>query len=147
MTTFTDTQQEQIADALHYLAGVCDGAIRQDGHGFNKFDAPFGEDLASRTHLTDAQLAAAYRMIKKYHRQFDAAAIPFPTIEADEIENIRTAAKVARANTERIASTRPIPTITLDENAGWIYIYFYGRPAPDNLEKVRGITGRTWMPD
>ena len=44
-----------------------------NGRGFNGFDAPFGTDLAKRVlaggSLSERQLLAARRMVKKYARQ------------------------------------------------------------------------------
>ncbi len=43
------TPDQQVVAALQYLAGVCDGARRLDGHGFNKLDAGFGHSLAEQS--------------------------------------------------------------------------------------------------
>jgi SWI/SNF-related matrix-associated actin-dependent regulator 1 of chromatin subfamily A len=60
---------ERIHAALRTLAGMCDGAQAEDGHGFNKFDAAFGHDLAGRESLSPRQALAARKMLRKYSRQ------------------------------------------------------------------------------
>jgi SWI/SNF-related matrix-associated actin-dependent regulator 1 of chromatin subfamily A len=54
---------------VQILARVCDGAITEDGHGFNGGDAEFGHSLAQRDRLSPRQAQAAKRMLVKYHRQ------------------------------------------------------------------------------
>ncbi len=54
---------------LRYLANRCDGAIEQDGMGFNGADSAFGKQLARRETLTARQLGAAQRMLIKYQQQ------------------------------------------------------------------------------
>ena len=67
---FTTKKTVALQDALKLLAGEdVDGAMELNGVGFNKIDSAFGRSLARQHTLTDVQLAAAYKMIKKYHRQ------------------------------------------------------------------------------
>lgn len=73
---------EQIVEALRYLAGVCDGASRRDGHGFNKVDTDFGHSLARRSlqqALTPKQLRKAAEMLGAYQRQLREAGLALPT--------------------------------------------------------------------
>jgi SWI/SNF-related matrix-associated actin-dependent regulator 1 of chromatin subfamily A len=60
---------QRIHTALRTLAGMCDGAVQEDGAGFNKFDAAFGHDLAGRESLSPRQALAARKMLRKYSRQ------------------------------------------------------------------------------
>lgn len=65
-------------DALRYLASCCDGAGSKDGQGFNKADSAFGHGLAreaARSGLTQRQIIAAQKMLRKYARQLRAAGI------------------------------------------------------------------------
>lgn len=56
--------------AVGYLAGVCDGAVADDGAGFNGVDAAFGHSLAAQTgHWSPKQRAAAHRLTQKYRAQ------------------------------------------------------------------------------
>lgn len=67
---------KETMDALKYLAGCCDGAATKDGQGFNKTDSSFGKDLAikaSTIGLTQKQLTAAQKMLRKYSSQLSAA--------------------------------------------------------------------------
>jgi SWI/SNF-related matrix-associated actin-dependent regulator 1 of chromatin subfamily A len=60
---------QRIHQALRTLAGMCDGAVQEDGAGFNKFDAAFGHDLAGHESLSHRQALAARKMLRKYSRQ------------------------------------------------------------------------------
>lgn len=66
---------EQAAAALlavRMLAGVCDGARRLDGYGFNKADTATGHKLAGLSSLTPGQAWLAARFAVKYQRQLPA---------------------------------------------------------------------------
>lgn len=56
---------------LRYLAARCDGAVTQDGQGFNGLDTNIGKSLARCERLTDRQAALAKRMLVKYTRQLE----------------------------------------------------------------------------
>ena len=69
----------QLEKALIYLAGRCDGAIKQDGQGFNGRDTEFGHSLADqilrgRT-LSPKQRSVAERMVKTYKKQLEKGGI------------------------------------------------------------------------
>ena len=61
--------RELVQEGLRLLAGVCDGASKLDGAGFNKFDSVFGKELASRGYLTDKMVVCGKRLVVKYGRQ------------------------------------------------------------------------------
>jgi SNF2 family DNA or RNA helicase len=62
---------EQIGKATQHLAIVCDGAVAQDGVGFNGGDTRFGHQMAKVPYedWTPAQAFAVWRMLQKYKRQ------------------------------------------------------------------------------
>jgi SWI/SNF-related matrix-associated actin-dependent regulator 1 of chromatin subfamily A len=62
-----------ITTAVQMIAGMCDGAMALDGHGFNKFDARLGKDLATRASLSPKQAALAKRLVRKYRGQLPDA--------------------------------------------------------------------------
>ena len=68
-TPLPPAQVKAIHDALKLLAGMCDGAMALDGHGFNKMDAPKGHSLASAFYLTDAQARWGMKFVIRYGRQ------------------------------------------------------------------------------
>lgn len=71
------TPDQQVVAALQYLAGVCDGARRLDGHGFNKLDAGFGHSLAEQSlakPLSLEQLRKGHTMLLEYQRQLHEVA-------------------------------------------------------------------------
>lgn len=69
----------QLEKALIYLANRCDGAITNDGQGFNGRDTEFGHSLADqilrgRT-LSPKQRSAAERMVRTYKKQLEKGGI------------------------------------------------------------------------
>jgi SWI/SNF-related matrix-associated actin-dependent regulator 1 of chromatin subfamily A len=60
---------DAILEALRQIAGVCDGARKQDGVGFSKVDSNFGKSLAGQGGLSQKQAAVAYGLVRKYQRQ------------------------------------------------------------------------------
>ena len=58
-----------IHDALRVISGMCDGANRTDGMGFNKIDSFIGKSLAENFSLTPKQAALGYRIARKYKKQ------------------------------------------------------------------------------
>jgi len=61
----------EIQEQLRILAGLCDGAVRRDDIGFNRYDAPVGHTLAAEANLTPRQAALGRRLLRKYHRQLE----------------------------------------------------------------------------
>jgi SWI/SNF-related matrix-associated actin-dependent regulator 1 of chromatin subfamily A len=60
----------EIHSGLRALAGVCDGAQREDGRGFNKLDSYIGKALAAHAPgLSQKQAALGLRLCRKYRRQ------------------------------------------------------------------------------
>lgn len=54
---------------LQYLAGVCDFAREDDGHGFNKLDAMNGHMLADLAELEDKHMSFAVHCARFYRKQ------------------------------------------------------------------------------
>jgi len=67
--SLSESQIKAIHIGLKRLATVCDGAMALDGHGFNKFDARIGRDLASNLFLSPKQAALGKLVITKYRGQ------------------------------------------------------------------------------
>ena len=66
------TEEERAAAkaALRLLAERCDGAVKEDGAGFSKFDSRLGKTLAARPMpFTDGQVVIAKKLARKYQRQ------------------------------------------------------------------------------
>ena len=94
-----------IQQAVRYLASRCDGAISEDGHGFNKIDAGFGKSLAERERWTKRQAQAALKMLKKYQGQlqaggfdierlFDGSEITYPHLQQEKVKQMNVVKKV-----------------------------------------------------
>jgi SWI/SNF-related matrix-associated actin-dependent regulator 1 of chromatin subfamily A len=65
----TQAQCRAIHEGLKSLAGVCDGANRLDGAGFNKLDVRIGHSLAEAPGLSYKQAALGKKLLAKYSRQ------------------------------------------------------------------------------
>ena len=89
-----------IQEAVRYLASRCDGAISEDGNGFNKMDARFGKSLAERERWTKRQAQAALEMLKKYQGQlqaggfdieklFDGSEITYPHLQQKVMNTVK----------------------------------------------------------
>lgn len=69
--------EQELFNAIVYLAERCDGANAEDGKGFNKADSFFGKSLASQIKakkfetgcLSPKQVKAGAMMVKTYSRQ------------------------------------------------------------------------------
>jgi hypothetical protein len=74
----TEAQRAACATGLQILAGMCDGAHKQDGEGFNRMDTRIGRQLAAKSmnrDLTDGECWLARRILPKYHGQIGEALI------------------------------------------------------------------------
>lgn len=69
-----------LEEAINVLLASCDGAIRLDSVGFNKFDAPFARSLAAAPEWTASQRRAAWLMLKKYEKQLAARGIDYAAL-------------------------------------------------------------------
>lgn len=71
----TPEQRGACALALRMLAGMCDGARKLDGTGFNRLDTTIGKKLAYKATeraLSDGEVSLCKRMLPKYHGQIGA---------------------------------------------------------------------------
>jgi SNF2 family DNA or RNA helicase len=74
-----------LENCILYLAGNCDGAIAEDGIGFNGADTAFGHWLAQRINtkkpIIKAHAQAALKMITKYKKQLGKGNLVLPDWE------------------------------------------------------------------
>jgi SNF2 family DNA or RNA helicase len=87
---------DQLSSALVFLSDRCDGAIEDDGKGFNGGDSNFGKSLAAQIKsgrkLTERQAAAGCRLVAKYAAQLAKGNLVAP--EWAEIEPAYSAQKI-----------------------------------------------------
>ena len=57
----------KVREVLEEMIYMCDGAVKEDGLGFNKVDAKFARDLYSQENWTYKQEKSVYNMLEKYH--------------------------------------------------------------------------------
>ncbi len=71
-----------LKQAVEALAGVCDGAVRRDHHGFNAYDARIGHALAllPEDEWAPGHRLLAYRLLEKYRAQLAAMGIDYDQI-------------------------------------------------------------------
>lgn len=115
------------------LAVRCDGAVEEDGAGFNAGDSAFGKRVARLPAAAwDNQMAyAVYRMLRKYSGQlsaygcsYDALLAPPKPSESDETirsqaaSQARRAERAARQDAERRPATMTIVGNTVVVNFG-----------------------------
>jgi len=67
----SDEDGECVHKLLVYLASRCDGALAEDGMGFNKIDTKLGKSLAGASRLSKKQVALGYVILIKYRGQIE----------------------------------------------------------------------------
>jgi len=69
--------------AMQILAGRCDGAVIEDGAGFNKMDTRIGKALAERPRdYTDGEVHLAKKLARTYRRQLPTEIVNFLGVAA-----------------------------------------------------------------
>jgi len=58
-----------IVKAAKTLLEICDGAITEDGKGYNGYDSEFVRSVLSRNFVSFKQLNAIYKILRKYKKQ------------------------------------------------------------------------------
>lgn len=127
--------------AVCALAGMCDGAYRQDGAGFNKFDSDFGKSLSTRpwSIWTPAQKRAAWKMLKKYKEQLGGVGIDYDLIpEPEQVASALVSADPPKPS-EPVFSGRKISIIGEQVTIEFPF-------DADLVEQVKLIPGRSWRP-
>lgn len=73
----TPQMRAAVHAGLSMLAGVCDGARKIDGAGFNKLDSAIGKKLAMTPvqFLSDRQIVLGAKLVNKYRRQLPEAVV------------------------------------------------------------------------
>lgn len=74
-------KKDTVRNALERLLSVCDGAVDDDGMGFNGFDSGFARDLNSKRDWTYKQEKAAYKMLRKYRKQLSSFGIDYDNLK------------------------------------------------------------------
>lgn len=67
-------------EAIAYLASVCDGAVRRDGHGFSSDHVLIGHQLARHQRWGRRQRRTAVQLIRIYCHQLDQAGFDTATL-------------------------------------------------------------------
>jgi len=75
---------DDIINAAQTLASVCDGAISDDGQGYNGRDAPFVHSvLGQEFPPTPKQITAIYKILRTYKVQLSGMGIEYDDLELD----------------------------------------------------------------
>ena len=138
-----------VQQAVRLLAGVDDYARSWDSQGFNKFDAEFGQSLASRRdeYWTPKQLRSAWRMLRKYRGQLADMGLAFDEIP-EPADPITLPAVTWVGRPEAPAAPRPgvIPgrRAHLVQSQGLRSVIILSPYNPGLVEAVKRLPGRSY---
>lgn len=140
------SETPSVEDAVRRIAARCDGAVTDDGVGFNGHDTHFGRRLAALP--DDAWTAAmryeAWKMLRTYKGQLATCGVDYDEIPAPDpvIGDGR--------NDARMVYRRHHPAEEVSRTVrlrGDRYVFVLGRPQAEGLyEALRGIPGAKWVP-
>lgn len=147
------TEREVVGLAVRFLAGVCDGAMKHDGVGYNRLHAGLGHSLAETpVHMwTDRQAWAARKMLETYkNRQL---AFMWPYMPELEPEPPRSDAEASKRESYAEYKRRTDPTwkpepefreLSLIERDGGSFVKLAQNYNPDLIAKIKMIPGRKY---
>ena len=84
-------------EAIAYLASVCDGAIRRDGHGFSADHVVIGHGLATRHRWRRSDRRSALQLTRIYRGQLETAGFATGTLVSS-----RTPPRMSRRRAARL---------------------------------------------
>lgn len=91
-----------IINAAQTLADVCDGAVSQDGTGYNGRDAPFVHSILKQGYTpTPRQTAAIYKILRTYKVQLAGMGIEYSDLQLSPNETPTTLEEVPKAAERR----------------------------------------------
>jgi len=122
-----------IQQAVRYLASRCDGAISEDGHGFNKMDAGFGKSLAEQERWTKLQAQAALKMLKKYEGQLQAGGF--------DIERLFDGSEITYPHLQQVRQMNVVKKV---DNRTMEIRYKFD---PEILQLIKTLPGRRFHPE
>lgn len=129
-----------IEKAICLLTDYCDGAVEQDGKGWNKFDSrigsSFAEQIRSGRKLTFKQRRVINKIIRKYRRQ-----IPnWEEVEAALPSWVKEGEKAYEEKQLRIkAQEESLPSLDFKDN------YFYIKTSYKGRDLAKQIPHRRWI--
>ena len=117
-----------IINAAKTLAAVCDGAISDDGTGYNGRDAPFVHSvLGQEFPPTPKQIAAIHKILRTYKVQLSGMGIEYDDLELDPIKK---APEMSANADKKIDPTWDTKTIPLGKHKGKTYGQIYEEDYP-----------------
>ena len=63
---------DAVIKGLQHLANACDGALKRDFAGFNKYDAELGHRLAAKSSLTPREIKTGRTLLQRYRAQLSS---------------------------------------------------------------------------
>ncbi|AFY75460.1 DNA/RNA helicase, superfamily II, SNF2 family (plasmid) [Synechococcus sp. PCC 7502] len=133
-----------LEQAIIFLAERCDGAVNQDGQGFNGFDAGYGHWLNQRIETGKPILkkwaASAYKMLSKYKRQLENASIFLPDWEAIANNYLETY-PLERAKPKLVN----LPEYRLEIHGNYIAAFSPYDPTGVLNEVYKSVSGYVWQ--
>jgi len=86
-------------EAIAYLASVCDGAVRRDGHGFATDHVLIGHGLARRQRWRRSQRRNALALIRYYRSQLERAGFDVGSLLAGQPARVSRRSVAAKSPT------------------------------------------------
>jgi SNF2 family DNA or RNA helicase len=72
--------RDNIIAAAEALAEVCDGAVSQDGRGYNGMDAVVAKSILKSKIKTDRQIRSLWNILRKYHGQLEGLGVIYEAL-------------------------------------------------------------------
>lgn len=74
------TNRDNIIAAALAMASVCDGAVSQDGQGYNGMDAIVVKSILKSPIKTDRQVRSLWNILRKYHGQLEGMGVVYDSL-------------------------------------------------------------------
>lgn len=103
-----DPTRAEIVSAASLLASVCDGAVRQDGAGYNGADAVVAKSILKVSKKTDRQVIALYSILRKYQKQLAGLGVDYAGLVPPPLPVAGTDDR----SSEKAASGKPVIRMT-----------------------------------
>ena len=156
MTSLNTQDFEIYIEAIRELAAHCDGAVEEDGIGFNKPDAQWGNFLAAVPvdEWTEKDAIEANYRLRKYKEQLlaygvDYSSLPLPVANGSDLPRAESLPhyKVRHAQAiERTLKQAMYSNCSVDFGDD-LFIVDLEFKATDAREKLKDIWGRRWNND
>lgn len=136
----SEPTRAEIVSAASLLASVCDGAVRQDGTGYNGADSVVAKSILKSTKKTDRQVIALYSILRKYQKQLIGLGVDYSLL----VPPPAPAAGTDDRSSEHAASGVPVIRMTplITKSGPRVLIEF---PYDKRFVDAMGSVGKRWF--